>query len=69
MVISVLFGEEEVLVGTILSSDCTLHHENRRSSIGVFYGLEENYKLFSRLIDVSFVASCVVVGYAVTSSL
>lgn len=37
--------------------------------VGVFYGLEENYKLFNRLIDVSFVASCVVVGYAVTSSL
>ena len=33
-----------------------------------FYGLEEHYKLFSRLINVIFVASYVVAGYMVTSS-
>lgn len=36
--------------------------------ISVLYGLEKHYKLFSRLINVNSVSSCVVLGYTVTSS-
>lgn len=36
--------------------------------VSVLYGLEKHYKLFSRLINVNLVSSCVVVGYIVTSS-
>lgn len=36
--------------------------------VGVLYGLEKHYKLFSRLINVKFGASYVVAGYVVASS-
>lgn len=60
------FWSKKVLDGTIKCSCCTLWDKDK--FLIVFFMVWKNIINFSTLINVIFVASCVVVGYMVTSS-